>query len=212
MSDEKPSVVEALSAVMADVQAVAKKDRNTDQNFNFRGIDAVVNAVGPAMRTHGVVAVPTNVQSVFEGYESKRGAKMRNATLTITWRFYGPKGDFIEAQTMGEAADSSDKSVSKAHSVAYRTLLLQALCIPTDEADADASVHERAAAPPPDPRIAVQREIRRMGEAQSLTPKEIQDDFVAWSAGVTIIEADLDLLEKYRAHMRDKPSHGPGAA
>ena len=39
-----PTVQAAVSAVMADVRAVAKKDRNTSQGggFLFRGIDAVV--------------------------------------------------------------------------------------------------------------------------------------------------------------------------
>jgi hypothetical protein len=197
-----PTIAQALSAVMADVQAVKKGDRNTAQNFSFRGIDSVVNAVGPAMRAHGVVAVPTRVEPLFESYESRGGAKMRNAVLTITWRFYGPRGDFIEAQSMGEASDSGDKSVPKAHSVAYRTLLLQALCIPTDEPDPDASVHERAVTPPADPRGSVRADIRRIGEAKGLTVQEIGDDFAAWSSGVTIPEADLDMLEKYRAHLQ----------
>lgn len=144
MSGDTLTVVQALGKVMADVQGVAKRDRNTQQNFNFRGIDAVVNAVGPALRTHGVVAVPTKVQPHFESYQSKGGAQMRNCTLAVTWRFYGPGGDFIEAETLGEAADAGDKSTPKAASVAYRTLLLQALCIPTDDPDPDASTAERA--------------------------------------------------------------------
>src|SRR5690348_8153802 len=104
MSD-LPSVVEALSSVMAEVQAVRKGDRNTQQNFSFRGVDAVVNAVGPALRKHGVVVVPTNVAPTFESYQSRQGAQMRNCTIAITWRFYGPAGDYIEAQTLGEASD-----------------------------------------------------------------------------------------------------------
>lgn len=139
------TVVEALSHVMDEVQAVRKLDRNTQQNFSFRGIDSVINAVGPALRKHGVVAVPVAVVPTFESYQSRQGAQMRNCVLQITWRFYGPMGDYIEAVTLGEASDAGDKSVPKAHSVAYRILLLQALCIPTDEPDVDAFAHERAA-------------------------------------------------------------------
>jgi hypothetical protein len=132
----KPTVVELLSRVMEDVQAVRKGDRNQQQGFNFRGIDAVVNAVGPALRKHGVVAVPVAVSSHFESYQSRQGAQMRNTVLTVTWRFHGPAGDHVDAQTMGEASDAGDKSVTKAHSVAYRTLLLQALCDWKAEAEA----------------------------------------------------------------------------
>lgn len=50
MTTDALPVHAALSAVMGDVQAVRKGDRNEVQGFNFRGIDAVVNAVGPALR------------------------------------------------------------------------------------------------------------------------------------------------------------------
>lgn len=141
---DKPTVIEALSAVMGDVQAVKKEGRNTQQNYNFRGVDAVVNAVGPALRKHGVVVVPIAAELVDERYTTKSGTAMKGVTATVTFRFYGPSGDFVDAQVCGESSDSGDKAVPKAHSVAYRTLLLQALCIPTDEPDPDSESHERA--------------------------------------------------------------------
>jgi ERF superfamily protein len=200
--EKKLTVVEALSLVMSEVQAIRKDGRNTSQNFNFRGIDAVVNAVGPALRKHGVVAVPTTVTPHFEQYETKGGTAMRNTTLTVSWRFYGPFGDYVEAQTMGEASDAGDKSVAKAHSVAYRTLLLQALCIPTDDPDPDSETHQRATAPPADPRAALRAEIKHAGEAKGLSVQEIADDFAGWSEGITIQEAEADLLTKYVHHLR----------
>jgi ERF superfamily protein len=140
---DTPSVLAALSAVMEDVQAVGKGDTNTQQGYKFRGIDAVVNAVGPALRTHGVIVVPVDVSAEVEHYQTSKGTPMRDVTLTVSFRFYGPAGDYIEAKVCGESADSGDKAVPKAHSVAYRTLLLQALCIPTDEPDPDSQTNER---------------------------------------------------------------------
>lgn len=142
MSDT-PTVFAALSAVMEEVQAVGKTGRNTQQNYNFRGVDAVVNAVGPVLRKHGVIVVPISAGAEVEHYDTKSGTSMRNVTLTVGFRFYGPAGDYIEAMVCGESADSGDKAVPKAHSVAYRTLLLQALCIPTDEPDPDSQSNER---------------------------------------------------------------------
>lgn len=139
-----PTIVQALAAVMEEVQAVGKEGRNTQQNYNFRGIDAVVNAVGPAFRRHGVVCVPVEAGYDSENYTTKNGAHMRSVTVRVTFRFYGPAGDYIEAQALGESADAGDKAVPKAHSVAYRTMLLQALCIPTNEPDPDSESHERA--------------------------------------------------------------------
>ena len=138
-----PTVVQALASVMEDVQAIGKEQRNTTQNYSFRGIDAVINAVGPALRAHGVIAVPVYAEQASDYYDTKSGTRMRSVTLTVTWRFYGPAGDFIECMTIGEAADAGDKAMPKAHSVAYRILLLQALCIPTDDPDPDAESHER---------------------------------------------------------------------
>jgi hypothetical protein len=91
---------------------------------------------------------------------------MKGVTLTVTFRFYGPAGDYIDASATGEASDAGDKAMPKAHSVAFRTMLLQALCIPTDEPDPNLEAHDRAAQPfqegatAQDPRPAERRQER----------------------------------------------------
>jgi ERF superfamily len=144
---EPLKIHEALAAVMLDVQEIVKGDRNKQQNFSYRGIDAVLNAVGPVFRAHGVVCVPIEASYTDERYITKSEAHMRGVTVRIGWRFYGPAGDWIDAVSLGEAADAGDKAVPKASSVAYRTLLLQALCIPVGDEDPDATSHERAGRP-----------------------------------------------------------------
>lgn len=139
------TVYEALADVMRDVGHVSKDQRNAQQGFNFRGIDAVVNAVGPALRKHGVIVVPklrTIDRSTVE--IGQKRTLMGYVIVTVRYTFYGPEGDSIVTETPGEAMDSGDKAVSKAMSVAFRTALLQALALPTDEPDADATVYERA--------------------------------------------------------------------
>lgn len=149
---DKPTVVEALLAVMEDVQAVGKGDRNNQQGYNFRGIDAVINAVGPAFRKHGVVAVPAKSEARYRDVQTSTGKPSRECTVTVTYRFYGPAGDFIEAEVPGESMDFGDKGAPKAMPVAYRIALLQALCIPTNEPEPDAQSYERAAGrPQPEP-------------------------------------------------------------
>jgi hypothetical protein len=169
---EKPTIIEALLAVMGDVQAVGKDGRNTEQGYNFRGIDAVVNAVGPAFRTHGVIAVPVKSVSNYRDVLTSKGKPSRECTVTVTYRFYGPAGDYIDSEAPGESMDFGDKGTAKAMSVAYRILLLQALCIPTDDVDPDASSYERAhgdvhADPVTDPEWLAQAE-GRLTEAGSL--------------------------------------------
>ena len=138
-------VVEALSHVMDDVRAVGKKDRNTHQNFDFRGIDAVVNAVGPVLRKHGVVVMPSAVVESHEQVEvGGKRTLMESVHVTVTYTFYGPEGDYVVCEVAGAAMDSGDKATPKAMSVAFRTALLQALCLPTDEPDPDSHSYERA--------------------------------------------------------------------
>lgn len=144
MATEKPTVVEALSKVMAAVQAVGKKDRNREQNYSFRGIDAVVNAVGPELRNFGVVVVPVLHEASYRDVLTTKEKRSRECTVRVTYRFYGPAGDFIEATVPGESMDFGDKGAAKAMSVAYRIVLLQALCIPTDEPEPDSQTYERA--------------------------------------------------------------------
>lgn len=148
---DKPTVIQALAEVMGDVQAVRKDSRNAQQNFNFRGIDAVMNAVGPALRKHGVVIVPIDVVPHYRDAMTTTGKPAREVTLVATYQVYGPAGDSILIQAPGESLDSGDKGTPKAMSVAYRTALLQALTIPTDEPDPDSQTYERAAAAPPMP-------------------------------------------------------------
>lgn len=139
------SIFVALAAAKDAVGAVAKNERNSAQNFNFRGVDAVVNAAAPALNKHGVIVVPGLIDYTYETVEvgSKR-TLMAHVVARVAYRFYGPAGDHVEAVVFSEAMDSGDKCVAKAMSVAYRIALLQVLNLPTDEKDPDADSYERA--------------------------------------------------------------------
>lgn len=139
----KPTVIEVISAVMDEVQAVGKGERNTEQGYSFRGIDAVINAVGPVFRKHGVVAVPVLENATYRDVQTSRGKPSRECTVRVTYRFYGPAGDHIDAIVPGESMDFGDKGTAKAMSVAYRIALLQLLTIPTHEPEPDAQSFER---------------------------------------------------------------------
>lgn len=142
MSDT-PTVHQALNKVMEDVQAVKKDSKNQAQRFNFRGIDAVMNAVGPALRKYGVVILPEDVEVHRSNGTTANGKPTAEVVLKVTYRVYGPGGDSIHGRVAAEAMDFGDKAIAKAMSVAYRTFLLQALTIPTDEPDPDSESYER---------------------------------------------------------------------
>ncbi|MBM0275134.1 ERF family protein [Micromonospora tarensis] len=146
----------AWARVMADVQSVGKGDRFQAQgqgNYQYRGVDRVLNAVGPALRRHGVMVIPTRTEANYRDVLTSNNKKMRECTVTVTYSIRGPRGDEMPAQSCGESMDSGDKGTTKACTVAYRNLLITALSIPTRDPrlDAEASNHERAESPAPKP-------------------------------------------------------------
>ena len=147
MTDTQLSIAQAMTAIMKEVGAIAKKDKNTSQGFNFRGIDSVVNAVSPALQKYGVIVVPTVDDYEYTTVEIGRNrTAMGHVKVIVTYTFIGSKGDSIKATVAGEAMDSGDKATAKAMSVAFRTALLQALALPTDEPDPDSQSYERSSA------------------------------------------------------------------
>jgi ERF superfamily len=136
------NVIEALTAVMRDIQAVGKNDRNETQKFNFRGIDATVNAVGPVLRKHGVIVTPDVETVAYAAVMTAKGVPMTSCRVIVAYAFHGPDGDTVRAKVAAEASDTGDKATPKAMSVAFRTALLQALALPTDEPDPDLFTYE----------------------------------------------------------------------
>jgi hypothetical protein len=138
-------IFKALNEVMKEVGAVRKNERNTHQNFNFRGIDSVINAVSPAFRKHGIFCTPSVISSEYESVQvGQNRTVMGHARVMVTYTFHATDGTSVAATVSAESMDSGDKATAKAMSVAYRTALLQTLCLPTDDADPDSDTYERS--------------------------------------------------------------------
>lgn len=138
-------IVKLLSQVMAEVGAVRKGDRNQQQNFSFRGIDAVTNAVSPALRKVGVIVTPQVIDYQYGSVTvGSKGTVMGHVKVMVRYTFHAPDGSSLETIVPAESFDSGDKATAKAMSVAFRTCLLQTLCLPTDDVDPDATSYERA--------------------------------------------------------------------
>lgn len=152
-------VHEALSAVMADVQAVGKNDVNKQQGWSFRGVDAVVNAVGPALRKHGVTVVPKMISCDRRDVPVSEKKSAHECVVEVEYRIIGPEGDELAGTSVGESIDYGDKATAQAMSVAYRTWWLQLLCVPTDEPDPDERIVERA--PAEDPAVTARKQAWR---------------------------------------------------
>ncbi|MCI0200948.1 ERF family protein [Cronobacter sakazakii] len=139
-------VYQAISAVAKDMAATGiSKDRtNTQQNFKFRGIDQVYNALAPALVNHGLLILPRITERTVTERTTPKGTVLFYVVVKAEFDFVSTKdGSVHTVVTYGEAMDSGDKATNKAMSIAYKYAAFQAFCIPTEETaiDADAEVH-----------------------------------------------------------------------
>ena len=216
------TVHQAWAAVMAEVKAVGKDGRNQQQSYNFRGIDGVMNAVGPAMRKHGVVVLPSLRSRETGTVEvGQKRTPMAHVVVEVDFTVYGPAGDTITGSTPGEAMDSGDKATSKAMSVAYRTFLIQALTLPTHEVDPDESTYERSAPEltrpverhkgnpgedqwqTPDPLKAVKAEVWAAAQAVGITDAATLGAHFATATGLVLADANEEALRAYLDVLRE---------
>jgi len=130
-------IYKKIIAVLKDVGAVAKSEKNVEQKFNYRGIDAVVNAVNPVLKKHEVFIAHNVLRHETERYENANKKIVTDAQVEIEYTWYAEDGSSLSNTAVGEARDFADKATAKAMSVAFRTHLLQLLALPTDERDPD---------------------------------------------------------------------------
>lgn len=130
---KKPLIFKQITAMMGDVQKIAKDRKNVAQKYKFRGIDDVYNSVHDIFAKHKVFTVPVVLDAKHEERESKSGGVLIYRIYTIKYIFYAEDGSNIEAVVVGEGMDSGDKAGNKALSAAHKYALLQILLIPTDD-------------------------------------------------------------------------------
>lgn len=123
----------AIAAVMADVGAVGKDATNTFDRYKYRSIDAVMNAMHPAMAKHNVFVTPEVLEQTREERTSKKGDPMVYSITKVRYTFYTVDGSQVTATVIGEGMDRGDKSMNKAMSAAFKYALFQVFCIPTEE-------------------------------------------------------------------------------
>lgn len=159
-------IYKQIVKVMEDVGAIGKTDKNEYDKYMFRGIDAVMNALHPAMVKNGIFVIPEVLEHQREERAGKNGTNMMYSLLKVKYTFMADDGSSVEAVVMGEAMDRSDKSTNKAMSAAFKYACFQTFCIPTDEMkDADAESPEigEKVGPPAEWIKTIEAECERTG-------------------------------------------------
>lgn len=126
-------IYKAIAAVLSDVGAVGKDGQNAFDKYRYRSIDAVMNAMHPAMAKYGVFVMPEVLEQSREERESRNGGVLIYSIIKVRYTFYAEDGSSLTATVIGEGMDKGDKSVNKAMSAAFKYALFQVFCIPTDE-------------------------------------------------------------------------------
>lgn len=143
--EKTPKVYRAINKVQAALAKVGiKKDSlNTQQKYNFRGIDDIYNTLAGLLAVHSLVIIPRVVGKKMEERTANSGAPIFSVTVKVEYDFVSAQdGSTHTATVMGEAMDSGDKATNKAMSAAYKYLCLQTFCIPTEgDNDADGTTH-----------------------------------------------------------------------
>jgi len=142
-------VYQSINAVMRDLAAegISKSRKNTQQNYAFRGIDDVYNALSSVLSRHGLVMLPRILSRTIEERTTQKGGVLFYVTVEAEFDLVASEdGSTHTIRTYGEAMDSADKATNKAMSAAYKYAAMQAFCIPTEgDNDADSTTHDVAA-------------------------------------------------------------------
>lgn len=198
------NVHEALLAVRHDVGAIGKSERNDFHGFMFRGIESVLNRVGPVLLAHGVNVYPEIRSLESRDITTSKGKKEREVTVWVAYHYVGPEGDEVVSVVPGEASNGGSSAVSQAMSVALRISHLQALQIPTAMTDPEAGSLQRAE----NPLVKVKQDIWAEAEKRGWVDENggyelLRGDYAQWAQGdQTLDDAEQDDLERYLVHLR----------
>lgn len=138
-----PAIYGAILGVMSDIGAIGKDSQNEKHKFWYRGIDAVMNALQPALIKHNIFVVPDVLEQTREERTSSSGGNLIYSVIKMKYSFIAADGSRVYATVIGEGMDSGDKASNKAMSVAFKYACFQVFCIPTEEMkDPDAETPE----------------------------------------------------------------------
>ena len=193
-------VYAAISEVAAKIskEGIGKDRNNQQQNYKFRGIDDMYNALAPLLATAGLVILPRVVSHKIDERTTQKGTPLFCAFVDVEFDFVSAKdGSKHTCRLTGEAMDMADKATNKAMSAAYKYLCMQAFCIPTEgDNDADATTHEPAARQQPQPKPAAQAVAQQHGlktADQVETPVQIAQrkfgDMATWEQAMGEVQS-----------------------
>jgi hypothetical protein len=151
MTAAKKSLAAKLAEVMGLLDApIAKKGVNTAQHYSFVNESDVSAAIRPLLAERNIWLWSSEVeQEIIPLFTTSSGTQMWLTRVKMAYQFIdGDSDERTEVQVYsGQGADTGDKSLPKAQSMALKYFLLKSFMLSTgkDDAESDTSVDKAAA-------------------------------------------------------------------
>lgn len=146
---ESPKVYEGIAACTAALSkgGISKDRKNQQQNYSFRGIDDIYNALSSVLAENKLCIIPRVMSRDVTERQTQKGGVLFYVVVDVEFDIVSAvDGSRHVAKVCGEAMDSADKATNKAMSAAYKYMALQLFCIPTEgDNDADSTTHMQIA-------------------------------------------------------------------
>lgn len=126
-------IYKKIPVIMWKIGVIGKDRTNKIQNYQFRWIDDMYNALNQHLTDEKVFFTSEILSTEREERESKNGGTLIYSVITMKFTAYAEDWSNVSSTTVGEAMDSGDKSMNKAMSTAYKYALMQIFCIPTED-------------------------------------------------------------------------------
>jgi len=169
MTDDLLGGTAVHAAMLTVMRAVGYVHKGGEVNapgarYSYAGEADLIHALRPAMLEAGLYCYVLKAAVTSRSdFTTGKGRVMQSTVIKQTVRFvHADSGSYIDVETVGEGADSGDKSAPKAMTGAFKYALRQAFCIETgDDPDQHASEERHTAPqqrrPPPTTQAPTQR-------------------------------------------------------
>lgn len=126
------------TALLVAMKEIAEKgigktkqaDQQGGAKYKYRGIDDAMNEMSVVLIRAGITVTPEYSDLQLVERQRGEGKATRLVILKGSFTFEAGDGSSVTASAYGEAADTMDKAVTKAQSVAFRTVLFQQFVVP----------------------------------------------------------------------------------
>lgn len=152
------NVYEGMAQVIAALSYIPK-GRSQGVSYEFRGIDAVMNALHGPLADAGLFLVPRVLDDwQVNGIPGSKDRTQFQALFRIECDVVASDGSKVTlGPGLAQSHDYGDKAVYQAQQNALKYLLLEAFCIPTAEQDMDAREADPSPQPATDPQTVAAR-------------------------------------------------------